>query len=262
VSAALDEALVERAGQALRRAAGLSLSSGLAVALREALGAAAAERGVAPAALAEAVAGGDPVALQVLLEHAVVRETSFWRHPEAFAALRRLLLDRPGPLRLWSAGCASGEEPYSLALALLEAGREGRGDEILATDVSARALDAAREATYGRWALRRLPPGLAGWFAGEGDRARLDPRARAPVRFARHNLVQDPPPGTFDLVACRNVLIYFEPEVARAALGRLLEAVAPGGFLLLGPVELPLATGLAELEWVEAAGATLLRRPA
>ena len=257
----LSDRLLAGVGAALARSVGLSLASGLQGPLELAVRAAALELGLSPVALAEAAAAGEAAALDVLAEHAVIGETSLWRHAEGLVALSALLADVPGPLRIWSAGCATGEEPYSLALALRDAGRDGDQDVILGTDVSSRALARARLGLYGARATRRLPPALAErWFHATGDGARVDGRLSRGVVFQRHNLLDRPPPGPFDAVVCRNVLIYFETEVAAATLARLAGAVAPGGYLLLGPVELPLVGGL-DFEWVERAGATLLRRP-
>jgi chemotaxis protein methyltransferase CheR len=246
----------------LAEEAGLSLADGLDRALGTGLDAAAAASGAPPEALARRVVDRDPAAIAALVEHATVLETAFWRHPEQLEAVARLVAARPAPARIWSAGCATGEEPYSVAIALLEAGRGGRGDRVLATDVSMRALDGARAATYGDRALRRLPREVATRWLEPGKRRRVAPAPRALVAFERHNLVRDPPPegAPFDVVLCRNVLIYFAPETAAAVLYRLVAAVAPGGLLVLGPVELPLA-GALDLEWLEERGATLLRRP-
>ncbi len=247
--------------EVLVRSSGLSLASGLGEALRRGVLEAARALGLTPAELVVRLRAADAVAIAALVEHSVVGETYFYRHPEQIAALQRHLFLGPGPLRIWCAGCATGEEAYSMALALLESGRAGAGDRILATDVSERALERARRGTYRPWALRRLPVELrARYFAGEGE-AGVAPAVREMVRFERHNLVADPAPaGPFDLVLCRNVLIYFAPAVAAEVLRRLLPAVRPGGFLALGPPELPLAAALA-VERIEAFGATLLRRP-
>ncbi len=245
----------------LAEEAGLALGDGLDRALGAGVEGAAAALGIDPAALARRVVARDAAAVAALVEHAVVLETAFWRHPEQLAAVAREVASRPGPSRIWSAGCATGEEPYSVAIALLEAGRRGAGDAVLATDVSARALDAARAAAYDDRALRRLPFEIAARWLEPGRRRRVAPEARALVAFERHNLVREPPPAApFDVVLCRNVLIYFTPETAAAVLYRLVGAVAPGGLLVLGPVELPLARAL-PLEWLEDGGATLLRRP-
>jgi len=188
-------------------------------------------------------------------------ETSFFRHGDQLEAVRWLLpsLDQGGPLRCWSAGCASGAEPLSLALLLCEAGRSG--DRILATDSSSAELESARAACYAEWTMRRVDeqrrarwfrPGAAGW--------RPVAELRQMVDYRRHDLcAEPPPPGRFDLVLCRNVLIYFDAAGAARALERLLSAVRPGGLLVLGPVELPLARSL-PAEPVRLGGATLLRR--
>jgi chemotaxis protein methyltransferase CheR len=245
----------------LAETAGISLAELLHGTLRDGLAAAAAALGEDVDSLARRVVARDRRAVEAVVEHSVVRETSFWRHPEQLQALGRFAAAREDPLSIWSAGCSTGEEPYSVAIALLEAGRGGRGDRIVATDVSDRALDEARRASYGAHALRRLPLELVGrWFRGvEGRRLRRD--VRSMVSFARHNLVADPPPpgAPFDVVLCRNVVIYFDPVAAAEVLYRLAGALRPGGVLVLGPVELPLAAAL-DLEWVEDGGATLLRR--
>lgn len=250
-----------RVEEVLVRACGLSLGAGLGEALRSGVAEAAASLGLGAAELLERLRAADGAAIAALVEHSVVGETYFYRHPEQFAALQRHLFGRPGPLRIWCAGCATGEEPYSMAVALLEGGRAGAGDRILATDISERALERARRGAYGAWSLRRLPAELlARHFVGEGETRAVAPPVREMVSFAHHNLVAEPPPaGPFDLVACRNVLIYFAPAPAAEVLARLLGTVRPGGFLALGPVELSLAASLA-VERVEAFGATLLRR--
>jgi len=255
-----DEAL-DAAGEALAGRTGLSLAAGLRTTLRQAALAAARDLGLGPAALARRAAAGDAAALDAFAEHAVVGETSFWRHAEGLAALVARLAPHPGPLLLWSAGCASGEEPHGLAMALLEAGRGGRGDRILATDLSATALRAALAGRYGERSLRRLPPALARrWLVPADGASEVAPAVRAIVRFERHNLLDAAPAAAFDAVVCRNVVIYFEPEVARQVVRRLAAALVPGGLLLLGPVELALAEG-AGLDWLEVGGAVLLRRP-
>jgi chemotaxis protein methyltransferase CheR len=233
---------------------------GLQGQLRLAVKSAALELGVTPVALASAAAAGETEALEVLAEHAVVGETSLWRHAEGLVALAAQLAAISRPLRIWSAGCASGEEPYSLALALLDAGRDSPDDRILGTDVSSRALAKAWAGVYGPRATRKLPPELATrWLQPTEHGAQVDGRLARLVGFQRHNLLDQPPDLGFDAVVCRNVLIYFDSEVAAATLTRLAGAVAPGGYLLLGPVELPLA-GRLGFEWLDRGGATLLRR--
>lgn len=245
----------------LLRACGVSLSAGLRRTLRNGILSAAAALREDPERLVQRILSEEPEAVAALIEHSVVGESYFYRHPGQFAALEREAWGRPEPLQIWCAGCAAGEEAYSLAMAILEAGRGGRGDRILATDVSESALRRAREARYGARSLRHLSPALRSrWFRGEPPLLEVVPEVRSLVRFQRHNLLAEPAPGEFDLVVCRNVLIYFEPDTAARVLDRLVEAVRPGGHLVLGPVELPLAARLA-LEWVGVYGASILRKP-
>jgi chemotaxis protein methyltransferase CheR len=251
--------------RALEQACGVALSPGVRQTLADAFLRAAREAGAPTEPFLRRVLAGEPRALALLVENAVVGETYFYRHPEQLAALTQgLLLPQPigRPLSIWSAGCATGEEPYTLSMMLQEAGRAGAGDRILGTDVSARALEVARTGHYGEWSLRRLEPGLRSrFFRPAGRRLSVTPPVRAPVELRRHNLVADLAPGAgFDLVVCRNVLIYFSAATAAAVAARLVEALRPGGWLVVGPVETPLLAGL-PVDRHEAPGATLLRRP-
>ncbi|HET9599859.1 MAG TPA: CheR family methyltransferase [Anaeromyxobacteraceae bacterium] len=251
-----------RLAAALTDACGIVLTAGQARNLPHAVRDAARARGVALAVFAELVWAGDEPATEELVARAVVGETCFLRHGDQLRALSAALpalSPRGAPLALWSAGCASGEEAYTLAMLLREAGR--RGDGVLGTDVSEPALAQARTGRYGHWTLRRVDAERrARWFRPAGDELAVAPELRGDVEFRSHNLVRDPSPGPFDVVVCRNVLIYFAPEVAAEVARRLLAAVRPGGLLVLGPVELHLAASL-PVEWVDGGGATLLRRP-
>jgi chemotaxis protein methyltransferase CheR len=245
----------------LAEAAGLSLSGGLDLTLADGVEAAARAEGEPARAFARRVLARDPGALTVLIEHVVVSETAFWRHPEQLDAIGRLAAEARRPLAIWSAGCATGEEPYSVAIALLEAGREGKGDRIVATDVSTRALEVAAAGVYGIRSTRKLPVALGTRWFETGFERRVRREVRALVELRRHNLVAEPAPGgPFDVVLCRNVLIYFDPRTAGEVVRRLAGALRPGGVLVLGPVELPLASA-GDLEWLHLDDATLLRRP-
>ena len=248
----------------LERACGVALSAGVRQAMLDGFHRAARELGHGSEPFLRRLLAEERRAVAALVENVVVGETYFYRHPEQLAAVtERLIEPQPPdrPLAIWSAGCATGEEPYTLAMLLQEAGRRDAGDRIVATDVSGRALEAARAGSYGEWSLRRLDPALRQrFFEGAGRRLSVTGTVRAPVEFHRHNLVRDLPPGSrFDLVICRNVLIYFTPATAEAVVERLVGAVRPGGWLLVGPVEVPL-TAAFDVERVEVPGATLLRR--
>ncbi len=252
---------------ALRDHTGLSLTGSLAHALHLAFQNAARQAGLGIGELRDRVLAGDARWLGALVDASMVGETYFFRHPEQMAALQERLFrtaDPARPLSIWSAGCSSGEEAYSLGMALVEAGRPPGLDEILATDVSERALAVARAGVYGAWSLRRLDAERRRRFLRAAHAgSEVVPEIRRVVRLARHNLVKDAlPGGDFDLVLCRNVLIYFDSRTAGEVLRRLAAALRPGGLLVLGPTEIPLAASLA-MELLEIGGATLLRnRPA
>jgi chemotaxis protein methyltransferase CheR len=137
--------------------------------------------------------------------------------------------DGRASLRAWSAGCASGEEAYTLALLWPEM-------EVLATDVHPPVLERARRAAFPGSSLRELTPAERDTaFATEDGEHVVRPEPAARVTVARHDLRDPPPPGPFDLVLCRNVAFtYFAPDAQRAVLGRLAAAVRPGGALVIG----------------------------
>jgi chemotaxis protein methyltransferase CheR len=249
----------------LEHACGLSLSKGLRRALMVSFCSAAEAQGVSQARFLQLLSDGDQECISRLVEHTVIGETYFFRHPEQFVALKELLkkeLGQEGSLRIWSAACASGEEPYSIAMALLESGRKRERDHILATDISERALRLARHATYGNWSLRRLDPVLRErYFEQAPQGLKVMENVRRGVEFRQHNLVADPVPFVgLHLIFCRNVLIYFTPQTGAKVLHKLVDALCPGGLLVVGPVEVPQATPL-ELEWLDVGGVTLLRKP-
>jgi len=247
----------------LEEACGLTLSPGIRKTLGDAFLRAARELRLPPEAFLARLQAGEHRAVTTLVEAAVVGETYFFRHPEQLAAVRQLKLaeaPRGRPLAIWSAGCATGEEPYTLAMELWDAGRAGLGDRILATDVSSRALAVAREARYGEWSLRRIDPALRRrHFEAHPPQVKVRREIREMVEFRRHNLVREVAPGNaFDLILCRNVLIYFNPPTAALVVEKLAVSLAPGGMLVLGPVEAPLAAGR-DLERIDQEGATIFR---
>jgi chemotaxis methyl-accepting protein methylase len=239
---------------------GLSLSRLLREKLRAHLAAAALEMDLEQQPMLPRILGGHPAAVCALLEEAVVGETYFFRDPAQLGGLRHFLFEAAHPgraLRVWSAGCGSGEEAYSVAMALAASRRAGT---VLGTDIDELALEHARAAEYGRWSFRRPHPDLAGFLEGQPPRAVVVPEIRRLVEFRRHDVRQDPPEGDFDVVLCRNVLSLLDAEEADGALRRVLRAVRPGGYLLLGATESKLADRL-PVERVVFGGAVMLRRP-
>lgn len=189
---------------------------------------------------------------QALLDEVTVQETHFFRNPPQMRALRVHLLPElvraaadSRRLRIWSAGCATGEEPYTVAMMLRELlpGPDGWDVEVVATDVSERALAAARAGVYGSRAVQLADPDQRARFFRRRDDGRYEvrPEIRSLVRFAHHNLVTQAPPlrdgDCFDLVLCRNVTIYFSKQTTRDLVHRMHGALREGGYLLLGHAE-------------------------
>jgi chemotaxis protein methyltransferase CheR len=195
-------------------------------------------------------AGTRPALAGAVTEALLNNETFFFRDRLPFdlllkGALRRIEQARRVERRLsiWCAGCSTGQEAYSLAMSFAEDGRRWAGwtIDILATDISGSAIEQARSGLYSQFEVQR---GLSvmqmlRWFEEvEGKQWRIVPDLRRAVRFQRHSLL-DPPParGHFDVILCRNVLLYFPPATSRAALARMAEASAPGAALMLGAGE-------------------------
>ena len=185
--------------------------------------------------------------LQALIEAVVVPETWFFRDREAFQALARIANDEwlrvhgSGMLRLLSLPCSTGEEPYSMAMALLDAGFPPSRFLVDAVDISAQALSRAERATYGRNSFRgRELAFRVRHFEATPDGHRLSESVRRQVNFQRANLFD---PGflsgrnTYDIVFCRNVLIYFDRSTQNRAVGVLERLLSPKGILFVGPSE-------------------------
>jgi chemotaxis protein methyltransferase CheR len=187
---------------------------------------------------------------RALVEELTVAETYFFRSADQLHAFSEVVLDpharaaAPRKLRILSAGCASGEEGYSLAILARERLPEARlaHVSIRGIDVNVAMLERAARAKYSPWALRETSADLkARWFRPNGRDLALDASVQAMVSFDERNLAADDPhfwhAEAFDVVFCRNVLMYFEPEVARAAVARIARSLAPGGLLFLGSAE-------------------------
>lgn len=189
-----------------------------------------------------------------LIAEFAIGETYFFRHREQFAALREgvfpeLLARNRGrrSLRIWSAGCATGAEPYSVSILLRTqmAGETAGWDiSILGTDINRAFLARAAEGSYGKWAFRDGAEAIMDCcFRHEGARWIVRPEFRQGVSFRYHNLVSDPPPSAtpegegFDLVLCRNVLIYFQRETVHEVASKLYSSLAEGGWLVVGHAE-------------------------
>ncbi len=174
-------------------------------------------------------------------------ETYFFRETNHFDVLERSILPelfrRKRRLRFWSAGCSTGEEPYTLRILLEEApGRLRDGEvEIVATDISRAVIHRARQGEYGERAVHLVPGGLLTRYfvrTAEGS-YRVSDRVRRGVEFKVHGLLQDPPPGPpFDVIFCRNVMIYFDKATQRRLVDEYFaNALDPKGYLFIGHSE-------------------------
>ena len=209
---------------------------------------------------------GGPAELDALVEALVVHETYFFREADQLRALAGPLLAArfasAAPVRIWCAACATGEEPYTLAMLFAEAGLLGRV-QLIATDVSSRALDRARRGEFGPRALRSLPPGIEGRFLTRtAERVILDPQLAAAIEWRRANLVDAAAVaalGRFDAILARNVLIYFADQTVQRVVDSLSSALAPFGLLLVGASESLLRYGT-QLSCEEHGGAFFYRR--
>jgi two-component system CheB/CheR fusion protein len=197
----------------------------------------------------------DPEEFTRLFNTILINVTSFFRDPPYWEYLRDEILPtvvRPGasePIRVWSAGCASGEEAYSIAMLLSEAiGPDAYRErvKIYATDVDEEALNQARHAVYGLRTAEDVPaPLLEKYFDRQEDRYLFSKDLRRSIIFGRHDLIQDAPISRVDLLTCRNCLMYFNSEAQARILSRFHFALVPRGVLFLGKAETLLAQSAA-----------------
>jgi len=186
---------------------------------------------------------------QQVVEALLNNETYFFRDRGPFDVLERHALpelaqrrEKSKRLRIWSAGCSTGQEVYSLAMLFADAAEQWRGwtIDILGTDVSTSCVDRARSGVFTQFEIQR---GLGinqmiKWFEEVADGWRAVEPLRKPVRFQVHNLMEPAPhPGDFDVVLCRNVLLYLSPEKKALAFERIASAMAEDGWLMLGAGE-------------------------
>lgn len=184
----------------------------------------------------------------LLLDALTINVTKFFRNRETWRALEpwldALWGARRGQVRAWSAGCASGEEAYTVAVALAETARR-LGQEMLlprahvdATDIDRASLDRARTAEYPEAGLSELPPALVRRYFAAGPLRRPLPEILHLVRVAKHDLTTEPAPEPpYDLIVCRNVVIYFDRPMQERLFSSFAAALTPGGLLVLGKVE-------------------------
>jgi chemotaxis protein methyltransferase CheR len=189
------------------------------------------------------------VVYEALLEKLLTQETSFFRYPAVYESLEKRVLPElhvkkfwknPRTLRIWSAGCSTGEEPYSIAITIADALNfaDAWNVEILATDVGRQSLKHAERAVYaGRSIAGVSEAQLAAHFTPAGEAYEVKPRLRKMITFAQMNLASAVYVGRMDLIFCMNVMIYFSEERRRALVQRFYETLEPGGYLFLGHSE-------------------------
>lgn len=215
---------------------------------------------------------GSSLEYEALLERLLTQETSFFRYPAVFSALERKILpdlqerkfwENPRTLRIWSAGCSTGEEPYSIAITLCESLKfaEAWETEILATDISRRALRHGERGLYSNRSLQDEPPArVEAYFTPTKHGFHVRPRIRRMISFAQMNLAESVYVGKFDCIFCMNVLMYFSEERRLAILRRFHDALEPGGYFLLGHAE-TLSNSPVAFEPVVVGDCRLYRKP-
>lgn len=183
-----------------------------------------------------------------LFQDLLISVTHFFRDPAAFDALASAVIPAlfhgkgaSAPLRVWVPGCATGEEAYTIAILLrehMERLESAPPTQVFATDIDEQALDIARQGRYDKAIAEHVAPErLARFFVHEGDFYQVTKAIRELCLFSTHNLISDPPFARMDLIACRNLLIYFDADLRRKLVPLLHYALAPQGYLLLGSSE-------------------------
>lgn len=210
------------------------------------------------------VIAADKKLLDEVRDTLTINVTEFFRQADRFGELQTkvlpgLLKERP-KLKLWSAGCSTGCEPYTLAMILAEVDPKG-GHTIMATDVDTPILNMARAGTgYRPDEVRSVPPAiLKKYFVFDGTSYAVTDDIRRRVQFRRHDLLSDPYPTDLDLILCRNVVIYFNDEAKAKIYQGFAKAIRPGGYLFIGGSEMlirPAELGL------KAATASMFQRAA
>ena len=195
------------------------------------------------------MSGKDPALAEMVVEALLNNETFFYRDHAVFQLLEaggleqlRLARAKEKRLRIWSVGCSTGQEAYSLAMIFADAPTKWAdwSIDISATDVSAGAIKRAKDGSFSQFEIQRGLPmmKMIRWFEQEGETWRVKRDLARRIRFKRQSLLEGQPiPGRFDVILCRNVLLYFSADRRRDSFSRLADAIAPDGYLLLGAGE-------------------------
>ncbi len=187
----------------------------------------------------------DEARMRAFIDRLAINVSEMFRNPEQFEILQKemlpSLLKKRHSLKVWSAGCSYGAEAYSIAILLHELA-PNRGHQILGTDIDTDVLERAQRGVFAPSDVRNVPPlYLQRYFRAFEENGRMlyeaDPILKRYLRFQKHNLLSDPYPQGFDLIACRNVIIYFSEEAKERIFREFYRALAPGGYLFLGNTE-------------------------
>jgi chemotaxis protein methyltransferase CheR len=257
----MDEAAYERLAREVRKLLGIDLTQYRPAQVWRRVNGFAAARGLVDPDALVAGAREDAALRQAFLDMLTINVSEFFRNPEAWDRLveRHLgpMLRNQPSVRIWSAGCSLGYEPFTLAMLLQELAPETAA-YILATDLDETILSRARAATYTEAQMAGVSEARRSrFFVPNGDRWEIRPEVRALVNFRRHDLLRDLYERSFDLIVCRNVVIYFTEEAKVTLYSRFGEALRSDGILFLGATESILnvnSVGLA------AAGGTFYKR--
>ncbi|XEC92747.1 protein-glutamate O-methyltransferase CheR [Paenibacillus tarimensis] len=189
------------------------------------------------------------------LDRMTINVSEFWRNPNRWRTLEgrffpEMVKENPR-LKIWSAACSTGEEPYTLAMILDRLGVLDKSS-ILATDLDVNVIEKALVGDYHERSVRDVPPEyLKEYFIKNGDAYSLNERLKKAIRFKQHNLLYDRFEGPFDLIVCRNVMIYFTENAKQTLYHNFSKALRPGGLLFVGSTEQIFSPGQYNLETVE-----------
>lgn len=183
----------------------------------------------------------DRTQLDKFMNHLTINVSEFYRNPGQWEQLERQilpeLLKRSPNLKVWSAGCSSGEEPYTIAMILNEVAPGGK-HQIIASDIDTAILERAQEGRYHIKSVAGLPEHyFQKYFQRDGEVVMVKPELKKIVKFKKHDLLKDPYEILCDLIICRNVVIYFTEEAKNAIYRKFYQALKPGGVLFIGSTE-------------------------
>ncbi|PLS19537.1 chemotaxis protein CheR [Bacillus sp. M6-12] len=180
-----------------------------------------------------------PVMIEEFLNKMTINVTEFFRNQERWDALQPVLKDlekTSSSLKVWSSACSTGQEPYTLSMLLQETVK--KPFSILATDIDKTVLEFAKKGIYSPVHVKSVPENYKGKHFKQGNNSwEIDAKTRKPITFKQHNLLEDPYPNGYDLIVCRNVMIYFTEEAKKHIFEAFAKALRPGGILFVGATE-------------------------